>query len=246
MFNKLSIRAERKQIEEAYGALFQFPDIYRPKTIINGLEESMVPIITSSQQKTITTSIWGMLPKKFQGDWAVFQKHVNTLTIPAASLESKPWYAQTRETERCLMIVTGFYTTFIADGELLFFHMTKESGEPFCLAGISNELEDGFLTSSIITVKANTTFEEVNNSSNQMPIIVPEHQQKTWLNQTISLDEIATEKAIFTLTAEPISEDFFYDLNSDSEDNLSTLDREDFLPITLHDLLYSNRIDLSI
>ncbi|WP_276165351.1 SOS response-associated peptidase family protein [Zobellia alginiliquefaciens] len=243
MFNKLSIRAERRQIEETFGALFQFPDIYRPRKIINGLEESTVPIITSDKQETIATSIWGLLPKKFQGDWAVFQKHVNTLTIPAASLESQPWYAQTSETDRCLLLVTGFYTTFIADGELLFFHMTKESGEPFCLAGISNELEDGFLTSSLITAKANKTFEEINNTSNQMPILIPRHQQKDWLDHTIGIDGIETEEATYTLTAEPIGNDFFYD--SDSDANFSVLEREDFLPLSLHDLLYNNSINLS-
>jgi len=245
MFNKLSIRADRQQIEETYEALFQFPDIYKPKEIINGLEESTVPIITSKQQDTIATSIWGILPKKFQGDWSVFQKHVNTLTIPFASLQTKPWYAHTDDTDRCLLIVTGFFTTFIADGELLFFHITQESGEPFSLAGISNELEDGFKTSAIITDNANSTFAEVHNIGDQMPIIVPSYQQNAWLDHKITIREIDTDAATYILKAEPVSEDFFDTMESTSYENLSVSDREDFLPTTLHDLLFSNSINLS-
>ncbi|MUH35568.1 hypothetical protein D9O36_06935 [Zobellia amurskyensis] len=245
MFNKLSIRAEREQIEEMYSALFKFPDIYRPRQIINGLEESTVPIITSTKQEEITTSIWGLLPKKFDGDWAVFQKHVNTLTVPTASLNSKPWYAHTNETERCLLIVTGFFTTFVSEGELLFFHMTKESGEPFAVAAICNELEDGFMTSALITEPANRTFTQVHNASDQMPILIPSHQQKAYLDYDISTNEIDTEAAIHTLNAEAVSEDFFYDNNSDVHDELSVLGDEDFLPTTLHDLLYHNSIDIS-
>ena len=245
MFNKLSIRADRQQIEETYGALFQFPDIYRPRNIINGLEESTVPIITSKQQNTISTSIWGILPKKFQGDWANFQKHVNTLTIPLASLQTKPWYAHTDDTDRCLLLVTGFFTTFISEGELLFFHMTQKSGEPFSLAGIYNELEDGFITSSLITDKANRTVTEVHNINDQMPIMVPSSQQKDWLDHKISAYNIDTAAATLNLIAKPVSEDFFENAPTDASENLSGLDREDFLPTTLHDLLYSNSINLS-
>ncbi|WP_289061034.1 SOS response-associated peptidase family protein [uncultured Zobellia sp.] len=245
MFNKLSIRAAREQIEDRYDAIFEFPDIYRPREIINGLEESTVPIISSKQQKTITTSIWGILPKKFEGDWGAFQKHVNTLTIPMESLRERPWFIQSEETERCLVIVTGFYTTFIADGELLFFHMTQESGEPFALAAICNELEDGFMTCALITQQANKTFAEVHNAGNQMPLILPEHQQQDWLDYKIPVTGIHTEETSRSLTAEAISEDFFENNISDAFNELSVLGESDFLPTPLRDLLFHNSIDLS-
>ncbi|MDO6810444.1 SOS response-associated peptidase family protein [Zobellia galactanivorans] len=243
MYNKLSIRADRERIEQAYGAHFRFPDIYKPRPTVNGLEESTVPIITSRQQKTIITSIWGLLPKKFQGDWAVFQKHVNTLSVPWTSLYSKPWYAQTEETERCLLIVTGFFTTFVHEGEPLFFHMAQESGKPFCLAGICNELEDGFVTSALITRKAYGSFSEVHNIDDQMPVLIPDHQHREWLEDKISVNEVDLS-ATLTLTAEAVAEDYLYDMHSDAYGDLPHLKEEDFLPTSLSELLYQNNIYL--
>ena len=60
MFYKLSNTSELIDIENEFKTPFRFPSFYEPKAIINGLQESNIPVITSEDISKIDFAIWGL------------------------------------------------------------------------------------------------------------------------------------------------------------------------------------------
>lgn len=245
MFYKLSNRANREQLEEEFEAQIQYPGIYSPLNVIDGLRESTLSIITSNKPSKIVPSIWGILPSNFSDDWAIFQKFMNTLNIPDDAIDSEAWYSKAFEKQRCLLIVTGYYTYFVSEGALYPFHISHASGKPFCLAGIFNQLEDGFLTTSLITVKANDAIREIHNLSDQMPLTVPKRWRKRWLDTTLPLNEIRCmmkTPLINEFRAIPVSKRVLESNDFNHADTASIVDKHLPIPQALKKLLYNHNI----
>ena len=247
MFYKLSNRANREQIEEEFEAQFKYPGIYSAHNVIDGLRESTLSIITSNKPSTIVPSIWGILPSNFSDDWKVFQKFMNTLNIPDDAIDSESWYSKAFESRRCLLLVTGYYTYFVSEGALYPFLISHASGKPFCLAGIYNQLEDGFLTTSLITVKANDAIREIHNLSDQMPLTVPKRWRKRWLDKTIPLNEIRCmmkTPLINEFKAIPVPKRVLEPSDLNYENNASFIDKSLPIPKALKQLLFNHNITL--
>ena len=74
--------------------------------------------------------------------------------------------------------------------------MHLKSNEPFAIAGVYNELDDGFVTCSIIVSKANDYIKKIHNSGISMPVVFGTLNQNLWLNADMSDESI--EKLIQT------------------------------------------------
>jgi putative SOS response-associated peptidase YedK len=185
MYYKLSNRVKGWRIEEEFKTLFRYPGIYRPARVINGLRESSLPIITMANPAYIEQSIWGILPQHWNDDWKVFQNYMNTLHMPARAFEQNIWYSEAFLKRRCLIIITGFYTYYLVGGELYPFHVGIQSGGPFCLAGIYNQLDDGFFTCSFITRKKDDHLNQIHNLNDTIPVTIPEELRKLWLSDEL-------------------------------------------------------------
>ena len=81
MFYKISNIASRESIENKFDVSFEFPKIYKPQGLIDGLKESTIPVITISDPTKVTYAIWGLLPENFEDNWSVFQDVANTLNV---------------------------------------------------------------------------------------------------------------------------------------------------------------------
>ncbi|TXE10551.1 hypothetical protein ES711_01195 [Gelidibacter salicanalis] len=78
MFYKISNIANKDSIERKFQVSFQFPNLYEPKKLIEGLKESTVAVITNAEPDKVTYAIWGLLPENFEDNWSVFQDVFNT------------------------------------------------------------------------------------------------------------------------------------------------------------------------
>ncbi len=190
MYYKVSNNVQAWQIEEEFKALFRFPKIYKPAKVINGLKESSLPIITMENPSYIEQSIWGILPEHWNEDWKEFQNYTNTLHLSATSIDSNIWYSRAFLKRRCLIVLTGFYTYYMAGGELYPFHVGIKSGKPFCLAGIYNQLDDGFFTCSFITRNANEQLSQIHNLNDTIPVTIPQGKRDQWLSNEIPLPAV--------------------------------------------------------
>lgn len=121
-----------------------YPSFYTPKKVIDGHKENYLPIITMEFPAAIQHAIWEILPIKYEEDWADFQNYMNTLTISNADIDTDIWNSEAFLCRRSLIIVNGFYTCYLIDGGIYYFYVSLLSQKPFSLAGIYNQLEDGF------------------------------------------------------------------------------------------------------
>lgn len=212
MYSKLSNTAGRKRIERFCGIPFKHPKLYHSRTLIHGADEANISIITAAEKDNISFAIWGMLPEGYQDDWQVFQDMNNTLNIDERTMDSDLWFADSMATRRCVIIVTGFFTTILRNGETYPYHIGLESGKPFYLAGIYNTLNDGFITCSLLVGKANTFIRQFQNLADYMPLTISEDFRDTWLDSKTPIKEIRNQLCKPNKTklyAKPIEKEFF-------------------------------------
>src|SRR5690606_6391378 len=190
MYYKLSNIAERRLIEEEFGIAFKHPKLYQPCPVINGFDEEILPVITTKQPELILYAIWGILPEHYDDDWMEFQRITNTLNVTENAINSDIWYAEAFNSRRCLIIVTGFFTSYIRNGMVYPYYVHLPNEKPFCIAGIYNELDYGFLTTSLIISTADSFTERIENTCNYRPLVIPDRYYEEWLNLSTPIERI--------------------------------------------------------
>jgi putative SOS response-associated peptidase YedK len=220
MYFRISNTADKNLLEAWSNASFKYPNLYKPQIIINGLNEVTIPIITMEEEEKISLAIWGLLPEKYNEDWTLFQNTINTLNLHVGNMDSGIWYTEAYRQRRCLIPVTGFYTSYLRHGEMYPYYVGLKSGKPFYLAGIYNKLEDGFITCSILVGKANSFIKKFQNLTDCMPLLISNGGRSEWLHDetsTVRLKELLNSPVEEVFHAHPIAKEFFNnDISYDS------------------------------
>lgn len=212
MYYKLSNTASLDTLEKLLERPFKYPHIYEKQIMINGFEEATIPIVSMQEKDAITPAIWGILPEGYQEDWSVFQNICNTLNTTLESMDTHLWYAKSLLTKRCLIPVTGFFTSYLADGVVYPFHFSQTSGLPFCLAGIYTVLDDGFVTVAVITCEADDIIRRVHNVGQTMPMLLSKELHSDWLNNELGMNDIKTILSTphnYDIKSHPIAREFY-------------------------------------
>lgn len=191
MFYKLSNVASKNEIEKKFSFSFKYPNLYKPNKLINGLKETILSVILMDDPKKINYAIWGLLPEELEDNWDVFQNISNTLNTNLWQLNKEDEFQSVAfNKRRCLIIVTGFFTTYIEKGKLQTYLVHLKNHEPFCLGGIYNQLSDGFITCSLLVTKAPKSFKNIPNFNNQKPLAITSVDYKKWLDSSNSFEEL--------------------------------------------------------
>ena len=185
MIYKLSNVAELEEIEYEFGIPYKYPNLYAPQPIINGFREENLSIITLDKKHEIQYAIWGLMPNGFKDEWIVFQNLSNTLNVPKDN-PNNDWVAESLENDRCLIIVTGFYTFLFEDGHIKPFLITLKDNRPFYLAGVYSVLEDGFLSCAVVTTGTYNEISKFHDISDVAPLIISKTDGEKWLSTEIS------------------------------------------------------------
>lgn len=179
MYYKLSNIANVEEMERVFGLPFKYPHIQAKNPLINGLDEEILPIITDKNTNQIQFGIWGILPQNYNEDWKVFQKTQNTLNFNIKELEYSNAFSIEK---RCVVIVTGFFLTYLSKGEIYPFYTYPKNKKPFALAGVYNTTLDGYNTVSLLLTDISPNAAKYHNISNRMPIVVSENNYRNWLS----------------------------------------------------------------
>jgi len=212
MIYKLSNDAGKEMIEEEFGIPFRYPNLFKPNPIVNGFNETNLCVVTTENPTEISLAIWGLMPQNFKEDWHTFQDNANTLNVKLEELESIPWMQESFEQRRCLIIVTGFYTHLLENGNTCSYYIYQASGKPFYLAGTYNILNDGFLCTALTVNKTDAFLSSYQNISNLAPAIIPKNQASSWLNKDTAIDDledIIERPKKLNLEAKRMSNEFF-------------------------------------
>lgn len=224
MYFKLSNTAEKETLERMTKAYFKYPNLYKAQNIIHGLKEVSIPIITMENKKELSFAIWGLLPEKHATDWSIFQDNFNTLNIHEAFLDAGLWYTETLVGKRCLIPVTGFFTTLVENGSSHYYKVGLKNDNPFYLAGIYTVLEDGFITCAILIGQSNGFIKEIQNSVNAMPITVSNDVKEEWLSHK------TTPMRVRQLLKKPVKQDFIATSISEKIYNYNNLEINPYIP----------------
>ena len=190
MYYKLSNVASVDEMECVFDAKFKYRDLHHKDPIINGLEESLLPVITNMQPKDIQFGIWGRLPEDYKEDWSVFQDTMNTL-----NMDVKPCVKDTNKNlfqKRCIVIVSGYYLSYVHEGEVFPFYTYPKSKKPMAIAGLYTTTYDGYITFSLLLTSAHPKVSKYHNISAKMPLTLALENQKKWLSEDY--------EAIFSMT----------------------------------------------
>ncbi len=179
MISRLSNTATLKDIEGFLNIPYQYKSLYKPQIVVNGMEETSVSIVTSTMPTTIQFGIWGILPHCYSQEWNDFQNFENTLTTELAALQPTHWLYESLKTRRCYVIVTGYFIHFLEEKKLKPMFVSKSGENIFCLAGIYNETEDGFITFTLLT-KGSNHFQSKTSFSPMVPILLSEEDRAFW------------------------------------------------------------------
>ena len=212
MIYKLSNIAETAEMEEEFGIPFRYPNLYRPNPVINGFHETNLSVVTMENKNEITFAIWGLMPHDFKEDWHIFQHNSNTLNVQMEELKSIAWMQDSFKQRRCLIIVTGFYTHHLENGNTLSYHIYQASKKPFYLAGTYNILNDGFLCTALMVSKTDPFVSSYHNISNLAPVIISKEKAGTWLDKKSAVDdlkEIIQNPKKIPLEAKQMTSEFF-------------------------------------
>ncbi|MGV8815805.1 MAG: SOS response-associated peptidase family protein [Gelidibacter sp.] len=191
MFYKISNTASKGAIENKFHVTFEFPNLYQPQGLIDGLKESTISVITLDNPDKVTYAIWGLLPENFEDNWSIFQDVVNTLNVKFSALQKdNGLYYNLLNKRRCIIIATGFFTTILSEGTVKRCHVHLPNFEPFAIAGVFNELSDGFITCSIVITEVSESFKEIPNLSNFKPLVLNDNELKQWFSTSTSLNQL--------------------------------------------------------
>lgn len=211
MFYKLSNTAPLQVIERAFDKKYEYPNLFESSPVINGLKESTLSIITANKSTKIQFAIWGLLPEDFEDNWDVFQNVTNTLNVNLEQLnKSDPFYNDALNNRRCLIIVTGFFTSYLHNGSIQPYHIHLKNHEPFCIAGVYNKLNDGFLTSSILITNVYKSFIKIPNLSIYKPLIIKPELYSDWLDENQSFSDLQNKiekRESYNFESHPIKKD---------------------------------------
>ncbi|GGW34635.1 SOS response-associated peptidase family protein [Arenibacter certesii] len=212
MIYKLSNTASDTTLKTTFNIPLKYPYFYRKQILMNGLEEVTIPIITMEESKVMVPAIWGILPENYKDDWETFQEVFNSLNISIQSLGQLSWCNTALMERRCFIPITGYFTSYLINGELYPYYFHQESGGPFFLAGIYNKTQDGFLTAAILTTSTNQELKSLCNINKAIPIMLPNTVYDEWLNGDLAdfeIHQLVKSTPDIKLTGHPISKEFF-------------------------------------
>jgi putative SOS response-associated peptidase YedK len=160
----------------------------------------MAPVITDANPRELQMFLFGMSPS-----WAKKQMYLcnaraegdhnsedNPEYTGARGIIEKPAFKKPIRSQRCLVIASAFLEGPKDVGLSRPYLIYLQKGRPFALAGIwdswKNPEGKEVHSFAIITTTANKLLQNIGH--HRMPVILDEHEEKTWLKKEAPLTEI--------------------------------------------------------
>jgi putative SOS response-associated peptidase YedK len=131
------------------------------KTLANGFERPVMPVVSNLEPNNISYYQWGLVPSTVTSNVEAnqFLKSYNTLNAKSENIFKSKVYATPILTQRCLVLASGFFEWQHFRGKKYPYYITLNNNSLFAFAGIWDKWidENGNATHtySILTTEAN-------------------------------------------------------------------------------------------
>lgn len=162
--------------------------------LVSGFSHPKLPII---RQGVIELSEWGLIPSFVLNEEKANELANMTLNARSDTIREKPSFKKSINTQRCILVVDGFFEWRHEDGKKLPYYIYPADEKVFYLGCIYNswtnkvtgEIRDTF---SIITTDANPLMEYIHNSKKRMPLILSKDDIASWIDPSTKQDVVNT------------------------------------------------------
>jgi putative SOS response-associated peptidase YedK len=163
----------------------------------NGFDFHASPVLIDQSRLGLFT--WGLIPAYTKS--AEDAKMIRTKTLNCISEEmfDKPSFRDVvKAGQRCLIPMTGFFEWKWQDlkgKEKTPYYIYLKKQRIFSVAGLYAIWHDrttniDHYTFTVLTTGANGLMSEIHNSKKRMPVILPKHYEKDWLNPSLTNDDV--------------------------------------------------------
>jgi len=150
-----------------------------------------LPIITNDDPQHIQLFTWGLIPSWVKGKKTAEEIRLKTMNARAETIFEKPSFRHAAERRHCLVLADGFFEWQEYEGKNYPYYIRLKTGEPFAMAGLwevwkDPETAEVRQTYTVVTTRANPLMEQIHNKKKRMPVILPQDQERDWINPKLS------------------------------------------------------------
>jgi len=178
-----------------YAARFPSTWEYHPMYYMNAFSLPEHPIIANTDPNMVQMMQWGLIPFWVKTANDAESIRTKTMNARAETLFEKPSYKYAILKRRCLIPADGFFEWRYYQGRNYPYYIYLKNNQIFSFAGVWEQWKDPnqkkqIHTFSIITCEANSLLKTIHNKKKRMPVILPKENEKMWLENDLSKDEI--------------------------------------------------------
>lgn len=188
-----ALTKEKAEIEIQLGVTWD--DDWLPVYHADGFSFLKMPVITQKKPGAVQMFHWGLIPHWVKTKADADKLKTQTLNARSETVFEKPSFRSYITNNRCLIIADGFFEWMDFQKKKYPHFIYMKNNSLFCFAGIysswtDKETGEYLNTFSILTTDANPMLEKIHNIKKRMPVIVPPHLYKKWLQPDLAKEEI--------------------------------------------------------
>ena len=188
-----ALTKEKAEIEIQLGVTWD--DEWLPVYHADGFSFLQMPVITQKKPGMVQMFHWGLIPHWVKTIADADKIKAQTLNARSETVFEKPSFRSYITNNRCLIIADGFFEWLDLQKKKYPHFIYMKNNSLFCFAGIysswtDKETGEYLNTFSILTTEANPMLEKIHNIKKRMPVIVPPHLYKKWLQPDLTKEEI--------------------------------------------------------
>lgn len=192
----VNVNLVKEELENRYGATLIDPDKYRPSYYYHAFAIPELPVICSADRSRINLYKWGLIPSHTKDIQLAEQIRMKTFNARAESIDNKKSFSDSFKSRRCIIPVKGFFEwQHTTENTKIPWYIYNPHNEIISLAGLYDRwiepaTGEVFNTFTIITTTANNLLSEIHNSTKRMPAILGREEERIWLHETSSLNDL--------------------------------------------------------
>jgi putative SOS response-associated peptidase YedK len=160
-------------------------------------------VVPEGRDRRVQMARWGLVPS-WSRDLSLGAGLINA---PAEAIEEKPAFRTPFQSQRCLVLASGFYEWQTKGTRRHPYRIAPRTGALFAFAGLwekwAPELGDAVETFAIITTRANKLLSEVHE---RMPVIIAPADYQRWLTGLVQAAKRLLVPYTGGMTIAPVSD----------------------------------------